>query len=171
MGGESLRGCSCEPLTGKEAVSRDGRGARADRLRVGSRAQWDHSEDLVSPQGPGDGGTQGPDRWPSQGECRSADPSSGSGPEGEGGGGTSSGNGGGEVRVEVEREKWHTVSRKFFDFVGFSGDVVTKARLYDQCMKKPEATLAPKILRMLVDFNGRVENLLKELCVLLKHDR
>ena len=72
-----------------------------------------------------------------------------------------------KIRAEAEREKWHTLYWKFFDFVGFSGDVVTKARLYDQCMKKPEATLAPKILRMLVDFSRRVENLLKELRVLL----
>ena len=36
-----------------------------------------------------------------------------------------------KIRAEAEHEKWHTVSRKFFDFVGFSGDVVIKARLYD----------------------------------------
>ena len=75
------------------------------------------------------------------------------------------------IWAEAEREKWHGVSRKFFDFVGFAGDVVTKARLYDQCMKKPEAVSTPKVLRMLVDFNGRVENLLKELRLLLQHDR
>ena len=75
------------------------------------------------------------------------------------------------IRAEAEREKWHTTSRKFFDFVGFPGDVVTKARLYGQCMKKPEVKPAPKILRMLVDFSGRVENLLKELRVLLQCDR
>ena len=68
MDGEALRGCSGEPPTGKEAVSQDG----GDRLRVGSRAHWDHSEDSVSPQGPGDGRTQGPDRRPSQGERRFA---------------------------------------------------------------------------------------------------
>ena len=38
-----------------------------------------------------------------------------------------------------------------------------KARIFDQCMKKPEAVSAAKILRMLVDFNARVENLLKEI--------
>ena len=37
-------------------------------------------------------------------------------------------------------------------------------------MKKPEAISAPKVLRMLVDFSGRVENLLKELRLLLQHD-
>ena len=75
-----------------------------------------------------------------------------------------------QISVEAEPEKWHGVSRKFFDFVGFAGDVVTKAWVLDQYMKKPEAVSAPKILRMLVDFSRRVENLLKELRLLLQHD-
>ena len=36
-----------------------------------------------------------------------------------------------KVQAEAKREKAYTISRKFFDFVGFAGDVVTKARLYD----------------------------------------
>ena len=96
MGGEALRGCSYEPPTGKEVVSRDGGGAGVDWFRAGSRVQRDHSKDSVSPQGLGDGGTQGPNHWPSQGERRFADPSGGQGPEGEGGGGASSGSGEGE---------------------------------------------------------------------------
>ena len=36
-----------------------------------------------------------------------------------------------KVRAEAEHEKAATISRKFFDFVRFAGDVVTKARLYD----------------------------------------
>ena len=65
--------------------------------------------------------------------------------------------------AESESTKWHGVSRKFFDSLGFPGDVVTKARIFDQCMKKPEAVSAAKILQMLVDFSARVENLLKEI--------
>ena len=65
--------------------------------------------------------------------------------------------------VESESTKWHGVSRKFFDSFGFPGDVVTKAEIFDQCMKKSEAISATKILRMLVDFSARVENLLKEI--------
>ena len=65
--------------------------------------------------------------------------------------------------AESESTKWYGVSRKFFDSLGFLGDVVTKARIFDQCMKKPEAVSAVKILRMLVDFSARVENLLKEI--------
>ena len=75
----------------------------------------------------------------------------------------------GRILAKAESTKWHGVSRKFFDSVGFAGDVVTKARLFDQCMKKPEAVSAPKVLRMLVDFSGRVENLLKEFRLVFQH--
>ena len=68
-----------------------------------------------------------------------------------------------QALAESESTKWHGVSRKFFDSFGFPGDVVTKAWIFDECMKKPEAVSAAKILRMLVDFNARIENLLKEI--------
>ena len=68
-----------------------------------------------------------------------------------------------QALAESESTKWHGVSRKFFDSFGFLSDVVTKARIFDQCMKKPEAVSAAKILRMLVDFSAHVENLLKEI--------
>ena len=68
-----------------------------------------------------------------------------------------------QALAESESTKWHGVSRKFFDSFGFPGDVVTKARIFDQCMKKPEAVSTAKILRMLVDFSAQVENLLKEI--------
>ena len=68
-----------------------------------------------------------------------------------------------QALAESESTKWHGVSRKFFDSFGFPGDVVTKARIFNECMKKPEAVSAAKILRMLVDFSARIENLLKEI--------
>ena len=68
-----------------------------------------------------------------------------------------------QALAESESTKWHGVSRKFFDSFGFPGDVVTKARIFDECMKKLEAISAAKILRMLVDFSARIENLLKEI--------
>ena len=68
-----------------------------------------------------------------------------------------------QVLAESESTKWHGVSHKFFDSFGFPGDVVTKARIFDQCMKKLEAVSTMKILRMLVDFSARIENLLKEI--------
>ena len=75
----------------------------------------------------------------------------------------------GRIQVEAESTKWHGVSQKFFDSLGLASDVVTKAWLYDECMKKSEAVSVPKILRMLVDFSGRVENLLKELRLIFQH--
>ena len=75
----------------------------------------------------------------------------------------------GQIRAEVESAKWHGVSRKFFDSVEFADDVVIKARLYDQSMKKSEAISTPNVLRMLVDSSGRVENLLKELRLVFQH--
>ena len=68
-----------------------------------------------------------------------------------------------QALAESKSTKWHGVSRKFFDSFGFPSDVVTKARIFDECMKKPEAVSAAKILRMLVDFSARIENLLKEI--------
>ena len=75
-----------------------------------------------------------------------------------------------KVWAEEEREKAVTISKKFHAFLEFAGDVVTKARLYDECMKKPEVVPTPKILRMLVDFSGKVEKLLGELRMLLQYD-
>ena len=75
----------------------------------------------------------------------------------------------GRIRAEAESTKWHGVSQKFFDSFGFPGDLVTKARTFDECMKKPEAVSAPKVLRMLVDFSGRVENLLKEIRLVFQY--
>ena len=73
MGSEALRRGKCEPLIGKEAVSRDGGGVGRNRRQVGSRAQGDYAAHLVSPQGPGGGGSQGPDCWPPQGKRRLED--------------------------------------------------------------------------------------------------
>ena len=72
-----------------------------------------------------------------------------------------------KVRAQEECEKAVTTSKKFHAFMGFAGDVVTKARLYNECMKKPEVVPMTKILRMLVDFSGKVEKLFRKLCILL----
>ena len=74
-----------------------------------------------------------------------------------------------KVWAQEEREKAVTMARKFHAFVGFSDDVVTKARLYDECMKKPKVVPAPKVLRILVDYSGKVEKLLGEVRTLLQH--
>ena len=42
-----------------------------------------------------------------------------------------------KVWAQEEPEKAVTMARKFHAFVGYPGDVVTKARVYDESMKKP----------------------------------
>ena len=74
-----------------------------------------------------------------------------------------------KVHAQEEHEKAFTMARKFHAFVGYPGDVVTKARLNDECMKKPEVVLALKVLRILVDYSGKVEKLLGELRTLLQY--
>ena len=68
-----------------------------------------------------------------------------------------------KVQAQEEHKKAVTMARKFHAFVGFSGNVVTKARLYDDCIKKPEVVLALKVLRIPVDYSGKVEKLFGEL--------
>ena len=76
-----------------------------------------------------------------------------------------------KVWAQEEREKAVTMARKFHSFVGYPGDVVTKARLYDESMKKSEVVSAPKVLWALIDFSGKVEKLLGELCTLLQYGK
>ena len=57
MGSQALRRGNCEPPTGEEAVSRDGRGAGRDQRRVGSGAKMDYAAHSGSLQSPGDGGS------------------------------------------------------------------------------------------------------------------
>ena len=76
-----------------------------------------------------------------------------------------------EVQAQEEREKAFTMAKKFHTFVGYLGDMVTKARLYDESIKKLEVVPAPKVLRILIDYNGKVEKLLGELRTLLQHDK
>ena len=75
----------------------------------------------------------------------------------------------GRIHAEAESTKWHGISKKFFDSFGFPDDVVMKARIFDECMKKPEVVSASKVLRMLVDFSRQVENLLKEIRLVFQY--
>ena len=63
------------------------------------------------------------------------------------------------------------MARKFHAFVGYSSDVVTKARLYDESMMKLEVVLVPKVLQILIDYSRKVEKLLEELRTLLQHSK
>ena len=57
---------------------------------------------------------------------------------------------------------------KFHAFVGFPGDVVNKARMYNESMEKLEVALVSKVIRCLVDYNWKMEKLLYEMRALLQ---
>ena len=74
-----------------------------------------------------------------------------------------------EVKIaREEREKSKEVARKIHSFMGFPGDVVNKARLYDQGLKQPETMSRAKMMRCMVDYSTKMEKLLKELRTLLQ---
>ena len=52
--------------------------------------------------------------------------------------------------------------------MGYPGDVVNKARLYDQCAQQPDTALGAKVIRCMVDYSTKTEKLLKELRALLQ---
>ena len=68
-----------------------------------------------------------------------------------------------KVREQEEHNKAVTMARKFHAFVGYLGNVVTKARVYDESMKKLEVVPAPKVLQALIDYSGKMEKLLGEM--------
>ena len=51
-----------------------------------------------------------------------------------------------KIQAQEDRERAVTVARKFHTFVGYPGDVVNKARLYDESMEKPEVAPTSKVI-------------------------
>ena len=79
-----------------------------------------------------------------------------------------------EVKTALEEQnkaKAKEVARKIHSFMGFLGEVVNKARLYDQGLRQPETALGAKMMRCMVDYSTKMEKLLKELCTLLDPNR
>ena len=76
-----------------------------------------------------------------------------------------------KFRAQEEYEKAVTMAWKVHAFVGYLGDVVTKARLYDESMKTSEVVLAPKVLRALINYSGKMEKLLEEMRTLLQYGK
>ena len=52
--------------------------------------------------------------------------------------------------------------------MGYPDDMVNKAQLYDERMKKPEVVLVAKVIQCLIDYSLKMEKLLSELRVLLQ---
>ena len=71
------------------------------------------------------------------------------------------------VCAREDQNKAIAISRKFHDFIGHSSDVVNKARLYDESIGQPGALPGPKVIWCLVDYNTKMEKLLKEMQALL----
>ena len=73
-----------------------------------------------------------------------------------------------KVQAQDEREKAVTMAWKIHAFVGYPSDVVNKARLYDESMKKPKVVPVPKVIRCLIDYSLKMEKLISVLRVLLQ---
>ena len=73
-----------------------------------------------------------------------------------------------KVRAQEDWDKANAISQKFHDFVEHSGNVVNKARLYDEMAGQLGVSPAPKVIRCLVHYNVKMERLLKEMQALLQ---
>ena len=67
-----------------------------------------------------------------------------------------------------ERDKAKEVAQKIHSFLGFPGDVLNKAHLYDQGLWQPEIGSGTKMMRCKVDYSSKMEKTLKELRALLQ---
>ena len=73
-----------------------------------------------------------------------------------------------EVKTaRAERDKVKVVAQKIHGYLGFSGNVLNKARLYDHGLKQPTTDSGVKMMHCMVDYGLKVEKTLKELCALL----
>ena len=59
------------------------------------------------------------------------------------------------------------MARKIHSFLGFSGDVLNKVRLYDQGLRQPTTDSGVKMMRCMVDYSSKMEKMLKELRAIL----
>ena len=74
-----------------------------------------------------------------------------------------------EVKIAWEaRDKFKEVTQKIHSFIGFPGDVVKKARLYDQGLRQLEIASGAKMIRCMIDYSTKMEKTLKELRSLLQ---
>ena len=73
-----------------------------------------------------------------------------------------------EVKTtRAERDKSKEVAQKIHGYLGYPGDVLNKARLYDHGLKQPTTDSGVKMMRCMVDYGLKLEKTLKELRALL----
>ena len=68
-----------------------------------------------------------------------------------------------QTRAREDWDKAVVMARKFHTLVEYPSDIVNKARLYDNSMGQPGVALAPKAIRCFIDYNAKMEKLLKEM--------
>ena len=69
-----------------------------------------------------------------------------------------------EAKVaRAKRDKAKTVAQKIHGYLGFLGDVLNKAPLYDHGLKQPTTDSGVKMMRCTVDYGLKLEKTLKEL--------
>ena len=65
--------------------------------------------------------------------------------------------------IRAERDKSKEVAQKIHSFLGYSGDVLNKARLYDHGLKQPTTDSGVKMMRCMVDYDLKLEKELRSL--------
>ena len=69
-----------------------------------------------------------------------------------------------EVKIaRAERNKAKEVAQKIHSFLGFLGDIVNKAQLYDQGLRQRTTDSGVKMMHCMVDYSNKMEKTLKEL--------
>ena len=77
-----------------------------------------------------------------------------------------------EVKTaRIEWDKSKEVAQKIHGYMGYPGDVLNKARLYDHDLKQPTTDSGVKMMRCMVDYGLKLEKTLKELRALLHPTR
>ena len=76
-----------------------------------------------------------------------------------------------QEEIKTAREEWDKakeVARKIHSFLGFPGDFLNKAPLYDQGLRQPQSGSEAKMMRYMVDYSSKMEKTLKEPRALLQ---
>ena len=74
----------------------------------------------------------------------------------------------GELKSTLEdRDKAMVMAQKFHAFVGYPGDIVNKARLYEENTGQPGTSLGAKVIKCMVDYSTKIKKLLREMRILL----
>ena len=71
-----------------------------------------------------------------------------------------------EEELKSAREDWDkavVMAWKFHAFMGYPGNVVNKARLYNESTSQPGTSSGAKVIRCMADYSTKIEKLLREM--------